>query len=126
MQTVPREPVRRQANDSVHKHTAVQPVRKRARININSTELNFSDRLVDLVTNEYPGSNEEASVLLSKVWNMIEQEIMLGLTSLSSKKDYHERIGVVSAFYDIAVQQLNDMNKPFLRQGAVADYYNPL
>jgi hypothetical protein len=124
MQTVPR--IKKQVKQLPHDLLVSKPVRKRARNHYDDTELNFSEKLVDMVDNEYPESGEEASVLISKVWNLIDQEIMKGMSQVSSQSDFQERINVVSAFYDLAVQRLRDMNRPLLKPGAVADYYRSL
>ena len=95
----------------------------RTMILFEGDEHNFSGRLVDLVSREYPCTAEEASVLLSRVWNLIEDEILAGISTDSCKTKYLERIGTVSIYYNVAVQQLSEMNRNLLRYGAVADYF---
>jgi hypothetical protein len=83
----------------------------------------FADRIVTLISDEYPRSKEEASVLLSRVWVLIEDEIRKDLKPSVTREYIRERISAVSALYDLAVEKLRRLNKPLLRQGAVADFY---
>ena len=99
-------------------------LRKRAPENACSSEPSFSDVLVGLVCREYPRTAEEASVLISKVWHIIDGEIMKDLNQKSSGEAYKVRIMLVSTSYNIAVDRLRAMNKPLLKYGAVAEYYN--
>jgi hypothetical protein len=126
MHTAPKEPIHKQAKQLTHNQVVHPSVRRRSRIYREDSELNFTDRLVDLVCNEYPVSKEEASVLISRVWNLIDQEITSELFDGSSSGDLKERIAIVSAFYDLAVQRLRDLDKPLLKYGAVADFYSTL
>jgi len=126
MHTTPREPIHKQAKQLTHNQLVQPTVRRRSRIHRDDTEINLTDRLVDLVCKEYPSSKEEASVLISRVWNMIDNEITSELFEGSTRTDLLERIAIVSAFYDLAVQRLREMDKPLLKYGAVADYYSSL
>jgi len=89
-------------------------------------ETDFSERLVEMVNNQYPKTGEEASVLISSVWNMIEKEIMNDQRQTGAKEAYGDRICLVSASYDLAAARLQEMNKPLLKPGAVAEYYRLL
>ena len=83
----------------------------------------FTDKIVDLVSKEYPASSEQASVLTSKVLYLIEQEITKNLDPFSTKTEINAVISEVAFFYDTAVEKLLKLKKPLLKKGAVKNIY---
>jgi len=83
----------------------------------------FTDKTADLVSKEYPASNEQASVLTSKVLYLIEQEITKNLDPFSTKTEINTVISEVAVFYDIAVEKLLKLIKPLLKKGAVKNIF---
>jgi hypothetical protein len=81
--------------------------------------ITFTEKIVDLVLTEYPVSNEQASVLTSKVLYLIEQEITNNRDALNTETGKNAVISEVAFFYDAAVDKLTELNKPLLKKGAV-------
>ena len=104
-------------------HESYTPRPKKVKRIQKQREKYFAEKIVNLISAEYPRSKEEASVLLSRVWVLIEDEIRKDLKPSATREYIRERISAVSALYDLAVEKLRRMNKPLLRQGAVEDFY---
>jgi len=83
----------------------------------------FSDKIIDLVLKEYPTTNEQASVLTSKVLYLIEQEIKCNLDPNSTKSEINTVISEVAFFYDTAVEKLLKLEKPLFKKGAVKNIF---
>jgi len=83
----------------------------------------FTDKIIDLVLKEYPTSDEQASVLCSKVMYIIEQHIINNLHPFSTRTEINAMISKVNFSYDVAVQELMKLNKPLLKPGAVKSIF---
>jgi len=83
----------------------------------------FTNKIIDLVSKEYPASNEQASVLTSKVLYLIEQEIKSNLDPADTKTEINTVISEVAFFYDTAVEKLLKLKKPLLKKGAVKNIF---
>lgn len=86
----------------------------------------LDDQIVELVNKEYPITNEQASVLTSKIWFLVEEEILKNLDPLRPEKELREKITNAATLYDSAAEKLQRLNKPLLKRGAVSNYYRPI
>jgi hypothetical protein len=123
MQITKRKSINHNLNIRIVENAFQLPVRKKRSDPVSLSSKSFDQVIVDIVSAEYPDSNEEASVLTSKIWNLIEAEIFGTINEPVSKEKTSEKISMVSELFNKAVVKLKQLNLPLLKYGAVNDYF---
>jgi hypothetical protein len=123
MQITKRKSINHNLNIRIVENAIQLPVRKKRSDQVSLSSKNFDQVIVDIVSSEYPESDEEASVLTSRIWNLIEAEIGEDFTLPVSDEKIKEKIFIVSESFNKAVEKLKQLNLPLLKHGAVLDYF---
>lgn len=124
MQIIKRKSAHPNKNRNIDESSFSPSCRKKSSDSDRFSEMSLDEMIVDIVSAGYPWSKEEASVLLSRIWRLIENEISGDLNQPHSDETMKAQISRVSESYNAAVAKLKLLNMPFLRHGAVYDYFN--
>ena len=117
--------INRQSTHQIKNHeTATMFSRRNSSDLATIAESTFDEMIVEIVSAEYPKSKEEASVLMSKIWCLIEDEIGGDPGQSVADENMKMQIARVSESFNAAVEKLKLLNMPLLRHGAVNEYFS--